>query len=207
VAFGGDARQVAPLSRDGLALRQILDTVTMQDTRVGGTDLGRAIDFALELFEERSGKHEAIVLVTDGEDLTGEGLAAAERAKERGIRVYVVGVGTTQGAKIPIADPSGDERFLAGPDGNEVVSRLVDDTLERLALATGGGYTSTERSGRPLLDLFRGPIAAVERAETTGGTSRVPHDRYQWPLLAALLLVTIEGALRERRRTREGTRS
>lgn len=206
VAFGGDARQVAPLSRDGVALRQILDTVTMQDTRVGGTDLGRAIDFALELFEERSGKNEAIVLVTDGEDLTGEGLIAAERAADRGIRVYVVGIGTTQGAKIPISDPGGDERFLTDPDGDEVVSKLVDETLERLALATGGAYTSTERSGRPLLDLFRGPIEEVERVETLGGSSRVPHDRYQWPLLAAILLVTIEGALRERRHSDEDDR-
>ena len=65
---------------------------------------------------------------------------------------------------------------------------------------------SVERIRRTLLDLYRGPIEAVERVETMGGTSRVPHDRYQWPLLAAVLLVTIEGALRERRGTQEGTR-
>lgn len=206
VAFGGDARRVAPLSRDGAALEQLLDAVTTKDTRVGGTDLGRAIDFALELFEERSGKHEAIVLVTDGEDLTGEGLAAAERAAERGIRVFVVGIGTTQGAKIPVVDLDGDEHFLRGPDGDEVVSRLVDETLERLALATDGAYTSTERSGSPLLDLYRGPIRAVERRESMGGTARVPHDRYQWPLLVAVLFVTIESALRERRRSQQDRR-
>lgn len=206
VAFAGDARQIAPLSRDRVALRQLLDAVNLEDARLGGTDLGRAIEFALDLFEERSGKHEAIVLVTDGEDLSGEGLALAERAAERGIRVFVVGVGTTRGAKIPVADAVGDERFLRGPDGEEVVTRLVDDSLERLALATGGAYSSSERSGRPLVDLFRGPIQDVERRELASGTARVPHDRYQWPLLLALLLVTIESALGERRTRRDDER-
>jgi Ca-activated chloride channel homolog len=206
VAFAGDARQIAPLSRDRIALRQLLDAVELEDARLGGTDLGRAIEFALELFEERSGKHEAIVLVTDGEDLSEAGLELAERAAERGIRIFVVGVGTTRGSKIPIADALGDERFLTGPDGEEVVTRLVDDSLERLALATGGAYSSTERSGRPLVDLFRGPIQDVERRELESGTARVPDDRYQWPLLLALLLVTIESALGERRSRRDDER-
>lgn len=195
VAFSGDARSVAPLTRDAAALADLLETLSMEDARLGGTDLAAAIDFALTLFEERSGKHEAIVVLTDGEDLSGQGLAAAERAAKKGIRVYVVGVGTVRGAKIPIADPSGDERFLRGPDGEEVVSRLGEESLERLAVSTGGAYTSTERSARPLVDLVRGPIASLERRETEQGSGRVPHDRYQWPLLGALVLVAIERLL------------
>jgi Ca-activated chloride channel family protein len=195
VAFSGDARSVAPLTRDGAALGDLLESLSMEDARLGGTDLAVAIDFSLTLFEERSGKHEAIVLLTDGEDLSGQGLAAAERAADKGIRVYVVGVGSVRGAKIPIADPSGDESFLRGPDGEEVVSRLGEESLERLAVATGGAYTSTERSARPLVDLVRGPIASLERRETEQGSGRVPHDRYQWPLFGALVLVAVERLL------------
>jgi Ca-activated chloride channel family protein len=195
VAFSGDARSVAPLTHDASALRDLLETLSMEDTRLGGTDLAAAVDFALTLFEERSGKHEAIVLLTDGEDLTGEGLAAAQRAAERGIKVYVVGIGTVRGAKIPVADPGGDESFLRGPDGAEVVSRLGEESLERLALATGGAYTSTERSARPLVDLVRGPIAGLERRELSEGLGRVPRDRYQWPLFVAVVLLLAERAL------------
>ncbi|MEZ5980172.1 MAG: VWA domain-containing protein [Planctomycetota bacterium] len=202
VAFGGDAERIAPLTRDRVALRGFLDTVDVASTRVGGTDLGAAVDYALGMFEDRSGRHEAIVLVTDGEDLTGEGLAAAERAEEKGIRVYVVGVGTRQGAKIPVADPSGDEHFLVGPDGKEVVTRLVADSLERMAIATGGAYSDTERSARPLIDLYRGPVSSVQQREVEEGTTRVPFDRYQWPLLLAVLLVTIESGVAEVRRAR-----
>ncbi|HRV81560.1 MAG TPA: VWA domain-containing protein, partial [Planctomycetota bacterium] len=77
VAFSGDVRQVAPLTRDMRTLAWFLDSLGPKDNRLGGTDLGGAIDSALELFDGRSGAHEAIVLVTDGEDLEGQGLVAA----------------------------------------------------------------------------------------------------------------------------------
>ena len=204
IAFSGDAREVAPLTHDRVTLAALLEYVTPEDNRLGGTDLAAALERALALFDGRTGSHEAIVLLTDGEDLEGQAAARADEAAERGIRVYVVGVGTQAGGKIPVVDDSGAERFLVGPDGQEVVTRLESGTLRRIAELTGADYLSTEDSPTPLEDLYRRRISRLEGRELEAGRRRIPHDRYQWSLALALGCMLAEAGLRERRGARGG---
>lgn len=199
IAFSGDARDVAPLTRDRRVLGDLVDRVDLADNRLGGTDLGVALERALELFDGRSGAHEAIVLLTDGEDLSGRGAEVAAQAAERGIAVFVVGIGTAAGGKLPISSGEG-ESFLVGPDGEEVVSRLEGESLERLADSAGGFYRSTEQSPRPLFELYDKRISRLDRRNLEGGLERVPLERFQWPLAAALLLILFELASSDRRR-------
>ena len=187
LAFSGDVREVAPLTRDRAVLGELLDELDMADNQVGGTDLGAALERALRLFDGRSGAHEAVVLLTDGGDLGGRGLEVAAEAKRRGIRVYAVGIGSSQGGKIPIETEDG-ERFLLGPDGQEVVTRLEEQGLLELAARTDGEYTSTERSPTPLLELYEQRLDRLDRRDVEGGLERVPIQRAQWPLGLALLL-------------------
>ncbi len=200
IAFSGDARDVAPLTHDRRTLASLLKYVSPEDNRRGGTDLAAAIDRALELFDGRTGAHEAICLLTDGEDLEGRTSEVVARARERGIRIFVVGIGTEGGGKIPIATAGGGQAFLLGPDGNEVVSRLDTQSLARIAESTGGDFLSAERSPTPLEDLYEHRIARLEGRELESGLRRVPHDRFQWPLFLALACMLGEGGLRERRR-------
>lgn len=196
IGFSGDVRDVAPLTRDRATVRWFLEKMGPDDNRRGGTDLGLALERALELFDGRSGAHEAIVLLTDGEDLEGRALSVAEEAAARGIRVFVVGMGTADGGKIP------DERrggFVRGPTGAEVVSRLDDTSLRRIAEVTGGAYVSAQ-TPLALEKLYQRHIQTMEGRTLAQGKERIPHDRYQWPLVVAAALMLAEGALRERRR-------
>jgi len=202
IAFSGDSREIAPLTHDRQTLAGLLDHLSPEDNRLGGTNLGAAIEHGLSLFDGRTGSHEAIVLLTDGEDQEGAGAEMAARAAERGIRVYVVGVGTEAGGKIPITDRSGRESFLVGPDGTEVVTRLGGTTLRTLAESTDGAYLSTENSPTPLEDLYRARIASIEGRDLMGGMRRVPHDRFQWTLGLALACMLVETGMRERSRRR-----
>lgn len=206
LAFAGDVRQVSPLTHDRTALGFLLARIDPRDNRRGGTDLGAALERALELFDGRTGNHEAIVLVTDGEDLEGRGAKVAAQAAERGIRVFVVGVGTELGGKIPVLAGDGRETFLVGPDGEEVVTRLDGETLVRLARASGGEYLSVEDSATPLEELYLRRIARLDTRAVEGGAERVPLDRYQWPLVLALLLLLVDVGLCERRRRRAEVR-
>ena len=199
VAFSGDAREVAPLTHDRATLTALLDYVTHDDNRRGGTDLAAALQHALDLFDGRSGSHEAVCLLTDGEDLEGRAAELASQAAERGIRVFLVGLGTEAGGKIPFTDARGQEGFLRGPDGEEVVTRLDGDSLKKIADETGGAYLSVEMSPTPLEDLYTARMATLEGRELEGGERRVPHDRYQWPLFLAILCMLFEVGLRERR--------
>ena len=199
IAFSGDAREVAPLTHDRATLASLLDYVRPEDNRLGGTNLAAALEQALSLFDGRTGSHEAIVLLTDGEDLEGRGAEVAQAAADRGIRVYVVGLGTEGGAKIPVRNAAGGEGFVTGPDGAEVVTKLDGSSLERLARATGGDYLSAENSPTPLEDLYRTRISRLEGRDLEEGLRRVPHDRYQWPLVLGMLCMLAETGLRERR--------
>ncbi|MBL8863194.1 MAG: VWA domain-containing protein [Planctomycetes bacterium] len=195
LAFAGDVREVAPLTHDRVTLEAFLATLSPADNLRGGTDLGAALEKALEVFDGRTGAHEAIVLVTDGEDLEGRGLEVARQARERGIRVYVLGLGTSAGGKIP----EGAQGFVRDAQQKEVVSRLDPASLARIAEAAGGDFVTIEMSPVPLKELYEKRIARLEGRELEGGQERIPHDRYQWPLALAAACMLFEIGLRERR--------
>jgi Ca-activated chloride channel family protein len=195
LAFAGDVRDVAPLSHDRATLAAFVNTLNPDDNMRGGTDIGAALTRALELFDGRTGAHEAIVVLTDGEDLEGKGLEIAKLASSRGIRIYVVGMATAVGGKIP----DGSRGFVKDETGQEVVSRLGTESLSRIAEETGGAYLSAEASPIPLEELFEKRISRLEARELFAGKERIPHDRYQWPLVLAAACMLVEAALRERR--------
>ncbi|MFT5830051.1 MAG: hypothetical protein ACI9D0_000629, partial [Bacteroidia bacterium] len=199
IAFAGDAREIAPLTRDSKALLSFLDGVSPDDNRLGGTSIGAALERALGFFDGRTGAHEAIVLLTDGEDLEGEGLAVAKRAAEQNIGIYVVGMGTEQGGKIPVVGSNGTESFLRGPDGAEVVTRLDRNSLADLAAVSGGAFLTTSDSPTPLEEIYEKRIGQLDRRSLGGVGQRVPHDRFQWALVPGIALALLALGLRERR--------
>lgn len=195
VAFSGDVRDVAPLSHDRQTLKAFVGTLSPDDNLRGGTDIGGAIDHALELFDGRTGAHEAIVVITDGEDLEGQASAAAARAKEKGIKIYLVGMGTLEGGKIP----DGQRGFVKDEDGKEVLSKMDGKDLQVIADQTGGAYVAAESSPIPLEELYEKRISRLEGRELFAGKERIPHDRFQWPLVLAGACLLGEAALRERK--------
>ena len=201
VGFAGSAREVAPLTRDLDTARYFLDRMSPDDNRKGGTSLAAAIRLAVDRFDEATGSNEAIILVTDGEDLTGEGLSAAERAAAKGIKVHVLGLGTELGGKVP--DEAGG--FVVDPesaDRSEVISKLSPDSLRAIADASGGIYLQAKGRVLPLEELYRRAIVPMEGREVIDGKEKVPRDRFQWPLGLALLALLIEAGLTDRPRRR-----
>lgn len=198
IAFAGDARDIAPLTHDRTTLRALLERVTPDDNTVGGTDLGVALGHALELFDGRSGAHEAIVMLTDGEDLGGKGLEIARKAAEKGIRIYVLGMATESGGKIPQLDKNGAERFVTDETGQEVLSTLGGESLAQIAAVTGGDFLPATRSVTPLEEMYKQRIAKLEGRELDASVEHVPHDRFQWFLVLAFLCMFAEAVTRER---------
>lgn len=199
VAFSGEPREVAPLTHDTATLVKLLGFVSVDDNTLGGTDLGLALERALAFFEPGASASQAIVLVTDGEDLSGRGREVAKQAAERGVRVFVLGMGTEQGGKIPIARADGSEGFLRDREGKEVVSAMDVASLSALAQATGGAFLASTQSPTPLSELYQKRVRGLESRVFQSGEERVPHDRFQWFVALALACMCAEFALRERR--------
>jgi Ca-activated chloride channel family protein len=206
VAFAGTAFLECPLTLDYAAFERSLRAVDVGIIPRGGTAIARAIDTALAGFEARQGKYEAIILITDGEDHEGDVKAAAQRAAEQGVKIYTIGIGTSEGELLPL-DKGG---FVKDAHGQVVKSRLNDETLKDIALATGGAYVQGLGPSLGLDQVFRDHIATMERRDLASTLERRYEERFQIPLAAVILLLAIEAAMPLRRvagRTRRLWRS
>ncbi len=195
VAFAGSAFVQCPLTLDRNAFRESLEAVEVGLIPRGGTDLTTAIDTGLAAFEGHQGNHQALVLITDGEDHEGTLDDAIKRAAERSVKVFAVGIGTPEGELIP-AEGGG---FLKDRKGQVVKSRLDEETLKKIALDTGGVYLHAGGADFGLAQLYRDHIATMEKRELASTLERRWEHRYQFPLALALVLVIVEALIGERR--------
>jgi Ca-activated chloride channel homolog len=204
VAFAGSAFVQCPLTLDRNAFRESLDAVEVGLIPRGGTNLTEAIDASLEAFEGRQGSHQAVVLITDGEDHEGKVEDAIKHATERGVKVFTVGIGTAEGELIPTEGGT----FLKDRKGQVVKSRLDEETLKKLALDTGGVYLHAAGTDLGLSALYREHIASMEKRELESTLERRYEHRFQIPLAIGLFLLVVEQVLGDRHvgRRRAGAR-
>lgn len=199
IAFAGSAFLQCPLTLDHAAFLEALDALKPGIIPAPGSDLASALHTAQAALASEARNVKLLVLFSDGEDLGGGAIAAAEQAAQQGIRVFTVGVGSDAGELIPIAGADGGTEFLKDPEGQFVKSRLDADTLRRVAEITGGFYEPLGRQGEAVAAIYERALAPLPKEELASRMRRVPIDRYQWPLALALLCLALEPLLRERR--------
>jgi Ca-activated chloride channel family protein len=190
VAFAGDAFLQCPLTLDYGAARMFLEVLDENSVSKPGTNIGGAIRTALSAFPEEDGKHQAIVLVTDGEDHTGGAQKAAEEAARRGVRVYTIGVGSESGEPIPLPDGG----YKKDRSGQVVMSALDTEALERVALETDGEFHRAT-TGELELDRIYDSLRRLEEKELASRAFTQWEERFQFPLGLALLLLLVDFCL------------
>ena len=191
VAFAGEAKLVVPLTHDLDSFRGLLDVVDTAAVRKGGTDLAAAIRKSLELIDDADRSTTVIVLLTDGEDLTGAAKQAAREARDRRVVVHAVGYGSTKGSKVTL-DESGKETFLKDDKGVEVVSEMKSDVLRHLVGLTGGEFLRSEVMALPLRQLKEKRLDPMVKRTYETGEETVYKTRFQWALIPAMLLLLLE---------------
>jgi len=203
VAFAGTAFLQCPLTLDFGAFSQSLDAIEAGIIPRGGTSIAAAIDTSLAAFEGRQAEHQALVVITDGEDHDGSLDDAIKRATDRGVKIYTVGIGTSEGELIPLEQGG----FLKDRRGQVVKSRLDETTLQKVATDTGGAYLHATDTAFGLTELYRDYIATMEKRELASTLERRFEHRFQWPLLIAFLLLVAEPLVGERRPAARSVRS
>ena len=201
VAFAGSAFLQCPLSFDDEAFRQSVNALDVNIIPVGGSAMAEAIETARAAFKEKNENHKVLVLFTDGEDNDGRAMEAAEAAAKDGMRIFTIGVGSANGELLRITDGKGRTDFVRDDQGNVIKSRLNEKLLQDVARATQGFYIHL--SGANTMDLlYERGLAPLPKSEHAARTIRRFHERYQWLLGLAVVLLCVEMLLPETKRVR-----
>ena len=192
IAFAGSAHLHCPLTEDYSASRLFLNMMDTDLITTQGTDLAAAIQLALDHVEEEDEKFKVFVLVSDGEDHQGEVITLAEQARDLGIIIHTLGVGTPAGGPIPIYDDKGNRiEFKKNRSGQVVTSILNESTLDEIARITGGIYIRVENQVNAITPLLK-EIDQMEKRELKSHVFSQYEDRYQVFLIIGLLLFLAE---------------
>jgi Ca-activated chloride channel homolog len=184
----GDSLVLAPLTLDGAVIDLLLDAIDPGSLPTPGTELAPGIETALRLFGQGSEKHRVLVVVSDGEDWGGGLDSEVSKLKENGVIVYALGVGTPQGTTVPIPGTAGEVK--RDQDGSVVITRLNEETLEKLARATGGDYLRATSAAADPSRLVR-RIDRLEKRTIESQSLSTLEERFQWPLALAVLALLV----------------
>jgi Ca-activated chloride channel family protein len=199
VAFAGDAFLECPLTFDNTAFQQCVQSLNVNTLPQGGTAIAAAIQTAQTAFKE--GDHfKVLVLFTDGEDNDGGALAAAEAAAKAGLKIFTIGIGTTQGDLLRLTDANGNSDYIRDENSNVVKSHLNETLLRQIAAAANGFYLPL-RGADTMETLYQRGLAPLPKSEGEERLVRRYHEQYHWPLAAAMLLLLGEMLLPERKKS------
>lgn len=187
VAFAGTAFLVCPLTLDYAAFHESLDAVDVHTIPRGGTNISNAILAGRAALRRRPGGDKIMVLMTDGEDLEGDSRSAAvDAAKQDGLKIYTVGIGTTPGDLIPLPLDLGGG-YVKDEAGQLVRSHLDEGALQAIATGSGGSYVHLAGQGEDFDAFLRTAFGALTKHDLVYRQQKIYNERFQWPLAAALL--------------------
>ena len=200
VLFAGDSFIQFPLTFDMATARNFLDNAEPGIISRPGTDIGDAIETATAGFNEQLSTQKVIVLITDGENHEQDTLDKAREAAEQGIIIYSIGFGSSTGEPIPRYN---DEGVLIGfkkdQNGETILSRLDEVTLQQIALDTGGQYFRSTPTGQEI-DALVASVNELEKSDLEGRFETRRLERFQYFLAIALIALVIRELIPDRRK-------
>jgi Ca-activated chloride channel family protein len=189
VAFAGRAVLACPLTPDRAFFASVLSTLDTRSAGRGGTKIGEAIKVALRGFSPGAGAR-LIVLITDGDDQDAYSEEAAKAARDAGVKIVAVGLGSEEGSQVTLRDPeSGAKSTLLDSSGQPVLSKLNAEQLRKIALVTEGAYVPAGTSAVDLDSIMETCVQPIVRAAADAAVRRIPAERYPWFVLGSLLFV------------------
>lgn len=189
IPFAGVAAVQCPLTDDYDAVKLLLKSLNTNSIPVWGTDIGAALNTATALFDKNT-KNRIVILISDGEDLSGAALKAAKAAAAQGITIYTMGVGTPMGTKIDLSPE--DKSALNVEEG--IVSKLNNETLQKIAAVTKGEFFMVTPTQDEIAAILK-HISGVEKSRFSSKRNNLFKEQYRLFIIAALLLLIVESLI------------
>ena len=194
VAYAGSAYPVLPITSDYNVAKMFLQSMNTDMLSSVGTSLGDAIKISATYFDPKSKTNKLLIIITDGEDHEEQAMEGAEEAKNQGIKIITVGVGTDKGGPIPLRINGIVDGFKRDKDNQVVVTKLNPEILMAIAKATKGGYVNGN-STKEVLDYVKNALENIQKTEFETTQFTDYNSQFQWFLGLALLLIVIDSFL------------
>lgn len=195
IVFAGDAFVQLPITSDYVSAKMFLDNINPSLIGTQGTDIGKAINLAMHSFTPNTQTGKAIVVITDGEDNEGGAEAMAKQAQEKGIKVFILGIGSTLGTTISM--PNGED--LRDANGNIVKTHLNEEMCKKIADAGHGVYIHVDNSS--VADaLLERELGKLQKGEINNVVYSDYDEQFQAFALLAVLSLIIDVFILERKR-------
>ena len=195
VVYAGQAFVQLPITNDYVSAKMFLEGIDPSMINMQGTDIAAAIDLAAKSFTQRKDVSRAIFLITDGEDNEGGAVDAAKAAAKQGIHVYVLGVGSPEGAHVPIP---GTTQYFIDEQGNPIVSRLSEVMCRQISRAGNGAYIYVDNSSSAQRELSK-YVDKLAKAKLESQVYSEFDEQYQGFLILALVFLIADVCLLERK--------
>lgn len=192
VVFAGDAFVQLPITTDYVSAKMFLQDINPSLIQTQGTDIARAISLSMNSFTQQKGLGKAIILITDGEDHEGGALEAAKEAKKKGINVFILGVGSSNGAPIPL----GNGDYMRDNAGNTVMTALNEQMCRDVAKAGSGTYIHVDNTS-DAQEKLNDELSRLQKGETDNVVYSEYNEQFQAFALLALILLIIEACTLE----------
>ncbi len=198
VVFAGKSFLQLPLTTDYSSAKLLTSTLSPELINTQGTAIGSAIELCAESFSQSEKNNKTIILLTDGENHEDDALAASEKAKDKGIIIHTVGMGSIDGGPIPIIQDDVRVGFRKDRDGNVIVTKLNSSALEQIASTSGGTFVRASSTELDLSELIK-ELSKLDKEEFDSKVFTDYDSKFQIFLLISLVFITIELLLSDRR--------
>jgi len=198
IIYAGSAYPQLPITTDYSAARLFLKSVDTDIIPSQGTAIADAIEMATGYYDDEDQKNRVLIIITDGEDHE-EGIEESlEKAREQGIKIFTIGVGTSRGAPIPNIRNGYNVGYKKDRSGEVVISKLNTDVLKGIASETDGAYINGTNT-REVVDFLMESISEMEKKEFEATVFADYESQFQWFLGLALLLLILDVFVLERK--------
>ena len=189
VIFAGDAYVQLPITDDFISIEMFIDNISTDLIEIQGTNIAAAIDVASRSFTQNDKIGKAIVLITDGENHEPGAEEAAKRAADDGRRIFVLGIGTPSGGKIPL----GGGKYLYDREGNAVKTKLNESMAERIAIVGNGNYQRVDdENAKNAQKFLSDQLAKMNQEETKTHVYSGYEELFIYPAMLAFILLLLD---------------
>lgn len=197
VGYAGSAFPMLPITTDYNMAKMYLQDMNTDMVSSMGTALREAVEVGSNYFDDPK-TSKVMILISDGEDHS-EGISdAIAVAKDKGIKIITIGVGTPDGGQIPIKQNGRTIDYKKETDGSTVVTKLNDATLKEIAKDTGGVFMYGSNTDE-VLQLVDQTLQKIEKTDFESQQIADFQSQFQWFIGLALVLLIIDSLVLERR--------